>query len=67
MILGDPVGDKDELPLAIEEFQHISDLHGYTPVFYEVSDHMLPYLHENGFDFFKLGEEAYVDLVNFFI
>ncbi|CAH2715291.1 Phosphatidylglycerol lysyltransferase [Neobacillus rhizosphaerae] len=65
VVLGDPVGDRDELPLAIEEFREKSDLHGYTPVFYEVSEKMLPYLHENGYDFFKLGEEAYVDLNSF--
>ena len=41
---------------AIEEFLIISDLYGYTPVFYESSNDMLPILHENGFDFFKLGK-----------
>ena len=65
VILGDPIGEKADFPLAIEEFQHTSDLHGYTPAFYEVSHHMLPYLHESGFDFFKLGEEAFVDLAHF--
>ncbi|WHY87220.1 bifunctional lysylphosphatidylglycerol flippase/synthetase MprF [Neobacillus novalis] len=65
VVLGDPVGDRDELPLAIEEFRETADFHGYTPVFYEVSENMLPYLHENGYDFFKLGEEAYVDLDSF--
>ena len=34
-------------------------------LFMRVSNEMLPYLHENGFDFFKLGEEAFVDLENF--
>ncbi|EKN69813.1 lysylphosphatidylglycerol synthetase [Neobacillus bataviensis LMG 21833] len=65
VVLGDPIGDHDELPLAIEEFRETADLHGYTPVFYEVSEKMLPFLHENGYDFFKLGEEAYVDLEGF--
>ncbi|WP_066249676.1 bifunctional lysylphosphatidylglycerol flippase/synthetase MprF [Neobacillus drentensis] len=65
VVLGDPVGDHDELPLAIEEFRDTADLHGYTPVFYEVSEKMLPYLHESGYDFFKLGEEGYVDLISF--
>ncbi len=65
VVLGDLIGEKSEFPKAIEEFLIISDLYGYTPVFYEVSNDMLPILHENGFDFFKLGEEAFVDLENF--
>lgn len=65
VILGDPIGEKSELSNAIEEFQDIADLHGFTPVFYQVSDEMLPFLHGHGFAFFKLGEEAFVDLKNF--
>ncbi|MED4351922.1 bifunctional lysylphosphatidylglycerol flippase/synthetase MprF [Schinkia azotoformans] len=65
--LGDLTGEKSEFPHAIEEFLTISDLYGYTPIFYENSNDMIPILHENGFDFFKLGEEAFVDLVNFSI
>lgn len=65
VILGDPVGKREDFPNAIEEFQRVSDLYGHTPVFYEVSMGMLPYLHENGFDFFKLGEEGFVDLQEF--
>lgn len=65
VILGDPIGEKDEISNAIEEFQEIADLHGFTPVFYQVSDDMLPYLHGHGFAFFKLGEEAFVDLKYF--
>ncbi|MEH7075349.1 bifunctional lysylphosphatidylglycerol flippase/synthetase MprF [Neobacillus drentensis] len=65
VILGDPIGEKTELSNAIEEFQEIADLHGFTPVFYQVSDDMLPYLHGHGFAFFKLGEEAFVDLKKF--
>lgn len=65
VILGDPIGEKSEMANAIEEFQEISDLHGYTPVFYQVSNDMLPLLHGNGYDFFKLGEEAFVELGNF--
>ncbi|WP_338450394.1 bifunctional lysylphosphatidylglycerol flippase/synthetase MprF [Niallia oryzisoli] len=65
VVLGDLTGEKSEFPHAIEEFLTISDLYGYTPIFYESSNDMLPILHENGFDFFKLGEEAFVDLENF--
>ncbi|MBN8210538.1 bifunctional lysylphosphatidylglycerol flippase/synthetase MprF [Bacillus sp. NTK071] len=62
VILGDPIGEKSDFRNAIEEFQNQSDLYGYSLVFYQVSKEMLSYLHESGFDFFKLGEEAYVDL-----
>ena len=65
VVLGDLTGEKSEFQHAIEELLIISDLYGYTPVFYESSNDMLPILHENGFDFFKLGEEAFVDLENF--
>ncbi len=65
VVLGDLTGAKSEFPHAIEEFLTISDLYGYTPIFYESSNEMLPILHENGFDFFKLGEEAFVDLGSF--
>ncbi|MDQ1145471.1 phosphatidylglycerol lysyltransferase [Bacillus sp. SORGH_AS 510] len=65
VILGDPIGEQIEISNAIEEFQEIADIHGFTPVFYQVSDDMLPYLHGHGFAFFKLGEEAFVDLKTF--
>ncbi|MFP7299974.1 phosphatidylglycerol lysyltransferase domain-containing protein [Neobacillus niacini] len=55
VILGDPIGEREDLSNAIEEFQEQSDTYGYTPVFYQVSDDMLPFLHDNGFTFFKLG------------
>ncbi|MDR6998277.1 bifunctional lysylphosphatidylglycerol flippase/synthetase MprF [Neobacillus niacini] len=65
VILGDPIGEKRELSSAIEEFQEISDLHGFTPVFYQVSDDILPLLYGSGYAFFKLGEEANVNLNTF--
>jgi phosphatidylglycerol lysyltransferase len=55
VILGDPIGEKNKFSNAIEEFQELSDRYGYTPVFYQVSDDMLPFLHGNGYTFFKLG------------
>ncbi|WP_325167491.1 bifunctional lysylphosphatidylglycerol flippase/synthetase MprF [Lederbergia citri] len=65
IILGDPVGNKEEIPSAIEEFLDTADRFGYRLVFYEVSNKVIPHLHEYGFDFFKLGEEAFVDLDEF--
>jgi phosphatidylglycerol lysyltransferase len=65
VVLGDPIGEKSEISAAIEEFQEIADLHGLTPVFYQVSEEMLSYLHQGGYAFFKLGEEAFVNLTSF--
>jgi phosphatidylglycerol lysyltransferase len=62
VVLGDPIGDKKDISSAIEEFQQIADIHGFTPVFYRVSDEMLSYLHVGGYAFFKLGEEVLIDL-----
>ncbi|MBZ5498090.1 MAG: bifunctional lysylphosphatidylglycerol flippase/synthetase MprF [Acidobacteriia bacterium] len=36
-----------------------------TLVFYQISAHWLPVLHDFGYSFFKLGEEAFVDLDQF--
>ncbi|WP_042355425.1 bifunctional lysylphosphatidylglycerol flippase/synthetase MprF [Bacillus rubiinfantis] len=65
IILGEPIGEKKEISSAIAEFQELADLYGYTPVFYQVSDKMLPILHNHGFAFFKLGEEGSVDVQAF--
>jgi phosphatidylglycerol lysyltransferase len=65
VVLGDPIGEKRDFSAAIEEFQEISDLHGLTPVFYQVSEEMLSFLHQSGYAFFKLGEEAFVNLAAF--
>jgi phosphatidylglycerol lysyltransferase len=65
VILGDPVGNSANIPHSIEELIETADIFGYTPVFYQVNSSMLPLLHGNGFDFFKLGEEAFVNLTTF--
>lgn len=62
VVLGDPIGEKADIADAIQEFHESADLHGFTPVFYQVSNEMLSYLHGNGYAFFKLGDEAFVDL-----
>ena len=65
VILGDPVGDKNRIFEAIEELMITADLYGYSLVFYQVNSTMLSYLHENGFDFFKLGEEGFTIVQSF--
>ncbi|WP_432353139.1 bifunctional lysylphosphatidylglycerol flippase/synthetase MprF [Sporosarcina sp. A2] len=65
VVLGDLVGVEKDYPAAIENFLITTDLYGYTPVFYEVSTKVLATLHDQGYGFFKLGEEAFVNLETF--
>ncbi|MFJ7404665.1 MULTISPECIES: bifunctional lysylphosphatidylglycerol flippase/synthetase MprF [unclassified Lysinibacillus] len=65
IVLGDPVGQESDFLSAIQEFLELADKHGYTPVFYEINNNIFPSLHEHGYSFFKLGEEAFVDLDKF--
>ncbi|WP_391119607.1 bifunctional lysylphosphatidylglycerol flippase/synthetase MprF [Psychrobacillus sp. L3] len=65
IVLGDLIGEKKDILRAMEEFHDRANLYGYTPVYYQVTSKMFPYLHENGYDFFKLGEEAFVNLPTF--
>ncbi|WP_313894044.1 bifunctional lysylphosphatidylglycerol flippase/synthetase MprF [Psychrobacillus sp.] len=65
IVLGDLVGEQKDIPGAIEEFHDRANVYGYTPVYYQVTSKMFSYLHENGYDFFKLGEEALVELPSF--
>jgi len=65
VVLGDPIGDEAYFEKAIQEFQTFADRYGMNPAFYQVSEKYLSMYHENGYYFFKLGEEALVDLTNF--
>ena len=65
VVLGDPIGDKSLFTEAIQEFQQFVDIYGYKVVFYEVDEENLSMYHDNGFYFFKQGEEAVVDLEEF--
>lgn len=65
IILGDPIGEESLLSEGIQEFQKFMDTYGYRTVFYEVQEENLSMYHDNGYYFFKLGEEAIVNLENF--
>lgn len=65
IVMGDPSGKKADFPAAIEAFIAETDRLCYLPVFYETSEEIVMILHEFGYDFIKMGEEAYVDLNNF--
>ncbi|MBB6669472.1 bifunctional lysylphosphatidylglycerol flippase/synthetase MprF [Cohnella nanjingensis] len=65
VILGDPIGDPADLSEAIQECGRYADLYDLEVVFYQVMPANLPIYHENGYRFFKLGEEALVNLSTF--
>ncbi|MGL4697292.1 bifunctional lysylphosphatidylglycerol flippase/synthetase MprF [Enterococcus larvae] len=67
IVMGDPSGEKDDFADAVEQFIQETDDLGYLPVFYEVSESIVLTLHEFGYDFIKMGEEAHVDLSSFTI
>lgn len=65
VVLGDPIGDPALISDAIQECQRFADLYNLAVIFYQVSPIYLPVYHENGYRFFKLGEEALVPLSTF--
>lgn len=65
VVLGDPIGDSKYFSEGIAEFQGFIDEYGYKAAFYQVSESFLPIFHDYGYDFFKLGETALVDLEQF--
>ncbi|MEG2247043.1 MAG: bifunctional lysylphosphatidylglycerol flippase/synthetase MprF [Peptostreptococcaceae bacterium] len=64
-VLGNIIGNKDKFFETIQDFYELADKYGYTPVFCAVDKKMIPYLHETGYEFIKLGEEATVNLDTF--
>ncbi|MDG0808613.1 bifunctional lysylphosphatidylglycerol flippase/synthetase MprF [Cohnella rhizosphaerae] len=65
VVLGDPLGDASLISSGIQECQRHADLYDLEVVFYQVAPGYLPIYHENGYRFFKLGEEALVNLTTF--
>lgn len=65
VVLGDPTGDDKLFGEAISEFLSFIDEYGYKAAFYQVSDNYLPIYHDLGYVFFKLGETALVNLIEF--
>lgn len=65
IVMGDPSGKESDFPEAVYQFIHEADIWGYQPVFYENNEDMVMTLHELGYDFIKMGEEALVDVTTF--
>lgn len=65
IILGDPVGNKESFFNGTQEFLELADLYGYTLVFTGIDNNSIPDLHDLGYEFMKIGKDAYVDLDKF--
>ena len=65
VILGNPIGNENSFFNATREFYDLADLYGYTLVFTGVDINISPELHDMGYDFMKLGQEAIVKLEDF--
>ncbi|MFJ8235748.1 phosphatidylglycerol lysyltransferase domain-containing protein [Ureibacillus sp. NPDC094379] len=65
VVLGDPIGDESAIQHAIKEFSQFCKFKKLKPVFYQVSPRYMPYYHDAGYRFAKLGEEAIVELSQF--
>lgn len=65
IVLGNPVGNKRSFFEAIREFYDLADLYGYMLVFTGVDINVFSELHDMGYDFMKIGQEASVKLESF--
>lgn len=65
MILGEPIGPREDWPAAIADFMAVAEAQNRSLVFYEVPADLTMQLHEYGFDFMKFGESAQVALADF--
>ncbi len=65
VVFSDPVVSPGEERACLESFLDFAEGGGWEVVFYQLSPRWIPYLHDQGFSLFKLGEEALVDLRSF--
>ncbi|UBF25708.1 DUF2156 domain-containing protein [Kovacikia minuta CCNUW1] len=62
---GEPICPAAEMPTAIDEFLAFSHQNRWHPLFFEVTEPIVPHLKQRGFQFLKLGEEPFFDLERF--
>jgi phosphatidylglycerol lysyltransferase len=67
VVYADPVVRPGDESALLDRVIALSNEHDRRPLFYQVSASWIPPLHDRGFHFFKLGEEARVDLRTFTI
>lgn len=65
VVLGDPIGNEKAFNDLLIDFYSNAHYIGYDIIFYQVSERYLSLYHNFGNQFFKLGEEALIDLETF--
>lgn len=65
IVLGDPIGNKNKFNEILTDFYDQMYFLGYDIIFYQVQNKLLSLYHDYGNVFFKLGEEALIDLNSF--
>ncbi|PHK49131.1 bifunctional lysylphosphatidylglycerol flippase/synthetase MprF [Staphylococcus edaphicus] len=65
IVLGDPIGNPHSFHNLLESFYQEAEYLGYDIIFYQVTDKNMSLYHSFGNQFFKLGEEAVIDLTSF--
>ncbi|WP_052343597.1 bifunctional lysylphosphatidylglycerol flippase/synthetase MprF [Bacillus massiliigorillae] len=67
VVLGDPSGEHSSYSLVLNEFMNEANNYGYVVVFYQIDQSTMHLYHDFGYQFFKLGEEACVNIDTFSI
>ena len=62
IVAGDPVGEEDAIAPLVAAFVELCRVNDWVPVFYETSDRYLDLYRASGLRWFKIGEEAVLDL-----
>ena len=65
IVMSDPLGDSEAADDLLWKFIEHAKEEGMRPVFYQVSIAEMPRLVDMGFNLYKLGEAAHVDLTSF--
>jgi phosphatidylglycerol lysyltransferase len=64
-VLGDPIGPKKDIFVAIQEFQNFCKHNDWLVCFYQTLPDNLEAYQKEGLKYFKIGQEANVDLQSF--
>lgn len=65
LVLGDPIGQREDITSAITAFRNFCAINDWMPAFYQVMPDTLGLYKSLGFDALPLGQEASVDLSTF--
>lgn len=65
VVMGEPAGNPETFKNATRTFIEAAERLNYDLVFYSIGKDMTLFLHEYGFEFMKVGENALVDLDSF--